>query len=877
MTDIALGAGPTSDVPIPDARLRAAHAALAAGDVAVLSLDLFDTLVWRGVPEPVGAFELVAAQLHARGLLDPDVDPQTFAALRRAAEERAREQARAAGRGVEVTLEEICAALPSAALTHGAAAAALVTAELDVERSLLRCDLDVLDLVRAGRAAGAQVIAVSDTYFTEPQLRLLLARGPLAAELPDRFFPSSRYGTGKASGLWSIVLESLGVEPEAILHVGDNHAADVQAPSKLGIRTCYFERVPRELERIVEREQALAPAVLHADHGDHGLTMLRGKAASRTEGARQPEGLRPFWQFGATVLGPPLAGFGEWVHERAAAAGVSKIFCLMREGELLAQVIDGARPEGGPPAEKLFLSRQVVARAAIVEGTRDELQELFVRRRMPTLKEFVATLGLSLDDVPDLAHEPDRQIDDAGLGDLVIERVLFDSALSARVVANSHALRRRIIRYLEQLRPPGENRLLVVDLGWGGTIQAAMQRLLDEAGDGVTTVGCYLVTRDQAVERALGGLEMHGFLGSYGEPEAAVQALIRSPEILEQACMPDHGSQVDLTEELRPVLADHGEPSFQSLQRSAVQQGVLAFQLEHRRYREADSCALPALHQGGRDQLRAILVRSVAAPTADEAALFGAWLHDENFGSDRVEAILEAPSARSLAYVDPKQLAELPMAELYWPFGLAALQDEQLAAAAAAVASGAVTWEAFGSELETGPFEVFPDLGWGFGEGLKYELPQRRNRRGLSLAKATVRGDFVRRIRLDPAKHASVLRIDWIRLRCRLHGGGETVIEIADDASFASLKLRGARLIGPRVVLAHSDDPSIEIDIEQRAGGRVFEVDIEVAFAALPLRAGQAVESRRRLRAWARRMGKESRAGAPIRVVVRALRNRGRL
>ena len=93
------------------------------------------------------------------------------------------------------------------------------------------------------------------------------------------------------------------------------------------------------------------------DHEARGAVLPRGRTCSTArrgldraarqgpgpaELARQPEELRPFWEYGAASLGPAFTGFAEWVHHRAADAGVSKAFCLMREGELLAGLVNGA-------------------------------------------------------------------------------------------------------------------------------------------------------------------------------------------------------------------------------------------------------------------------------------------------------------------------------------------------------------------------------------------------------------------------------------------------------------------------------------------------------------------------------------------------------
>jgi hypothetical protein len=510
-----------------------------------------------------------------------------------------------------------------------------------------------------------------------------------------------------------------------------------------------------------------------------------------------------------------------------------------------------------------------------VDGTREELQELFARRRLPTLREFAGTVGLTLEDFGELAGDADRWLDDAGFGDEVIDAIVFDAERRAKVVSQAQELRRRIVRYLESVRPPGEKRMLMVDLGWGATIQSMAQQLLGEVGLECETVGLYLVTGERAAQRALEGVECHGFLGAYGMPKDEIDAVMRSPEVLEQLCMPDHGSQVGLTEELQPVLGPAADEfAFQGVQRAAVQQGILAFQAEWNRYREAMGGSLAPLWNAPRDRLRATIVRSVVAPTPDEAALFGAWLHDENFGSERVESIAGGPSARALPWLDPRTLYDIPMTQLYWPFGLAALSDEHLARAAALAAGGLIDWSAFASELETGPFEVYADLGWGFSDSGKLKLKVRRNRRGLSLARATVRGDFIQRLRLDPTKQPCLVRLDWVRVRCRVHGQTEPVVfELTEPSDFAKLKLNGCRLVAPKVLLAPGDDPWFAIDVQARAGGRVYEADLECAFAALPLPRSSDLEKRPRVRAALQRTAKESRfLGAPLRLARRILR-----
>jgi FMN phosphatase YigB (HAD superfamily) len=709
--------------PTTDRRLARAVHLVADPEVRVLSLDVFDTMVWRRAPMPVDVFPLIALELRKRGMLSDGVTPAVFSTLRKAAEQRARAKSDAAGTGVEVTLRDIYAELPSY-VVEGTVPERLARAEMDVERGVLMPDLDVLDLIRFAHEQGKRVIAVSDTYLSEAELRELLDSMFEGDAAVDQVFASSDHGFGKTSGMFDHVLSELRLEPRQLVHVGDNEHADVESPAKLGIPTVHFERGSKYLDAVLDREEHYtAPDATPG--GDAGLTALRGKVLHRTELDTLDEELRPFWSYGAACLGPALAAFSEWVVERADAAGASKALCLMREGALLSMLVNEAAAYLGSSVtgDPVWLSRQVLARASIVEGSERELRALLVRRSAPTIRQMCETVGVDVELSPALRDRAEARLDDAATADDVLSELTSDPELRAAMVARGRALRERISAYLAKHVPEGEQNLILVDLGWGGTIQTLLQNLLTRqaALDRTPerhTIGLYLVTHGLAIQRALDGIELDGFLGSFGEPGPAVRSIMRSPEILEQACMPDIGSQVDLTAELEPVLGDSVDARIpQAAHRAAVQAGIRAFQREWARYATLAparrvSLTDPAL----RPQLVAQVARALVAPTEQEATVFGAWIHDENFGSHGSDLLVGGPqTARAFRHMEPTDIIETPMSEVYWPFGLAALSDEHLSLAVEAVTMGWLPPEAFHSVVEAGDFEVYYDNGYGFG------------------------------------------------------------------------------------------------------------------------------------------------------------------
>src|SRR3954453_10900199 len=193
---------PTQVPAFTDARLDRVRALVERGSVKVLSLDVFDTLVWRVVPEPVDAFPLLGTHLRRLGHLRPATSPELFGTLREGAEWRARRLAGERRDTLEVSLVEVYEQLP-AHLFDGATPDELAALEVDFEREITFPDLDVLAVARwAQEEHGVRVVCVSDTYYSEDQLAYILDREPISTLGIERVFTSSVRGMGKGSGLY---------------------------------------------------------------------------------------------------------------------------------------------------------------------------------------------------------------------------------------------------------------------------------------------------------------------------------------------------------------------------------------------------------------------------------------------------------------------------------------------------------------------------------------------------------------------------------------------------------------------------------------------------------------------------------------------------
>ena len=114
--------------------------------------------------------------------------------------------------------------------------------------------------------------------------------------------------------------------------------------------------------------------------------------------------------------------------------------------------------------------------AAVIDGTTDELIRALIRRAAFQPEHVADAFAVDAGDVA-------RVIGDGPLRDdefiPAIEAIASDDALRTAIVESSAELRSRVMRYLQRAIDPDEQgRVIVCDIGWGGTIQEAMTEIL---------------------------------------------------------------------------------------------------------------------------------------------------------------------------------------------------------------------------------------------------------------------------------------------------------------------------------------------------------------------------------------------------------------
>ncbi len=740
---------------LDDRRFAELDAVLRRPGVTVLSLDCFDTLLWRRVPKPADAFELLGEELCERGALAGGISAATFARMRMAAEIMARQRKLNQAGSHEITLSDIYAEFADGIATLSVSE--LRAAEVALEREVTVPDGPLAQALSALAAElELRVVFVSDMYLSSEEIAFLIDRPEMADLAEAEVISSADIGIGKEHGLWRVLPERWGVSPSAIVHVGNNPVADVAAPQAAGVTAVYWSELPDRLQEIVRAEACHTAAdakVRVASIDDGGLTALRGRAAFSASAGDHGDEIA--WETGSAVLGPVMTGFAEWIHQRTAELGITRALCVMREGRLLKELIESVAPSRRNPAlepELLWASRAAIGRANISQVNAAELNAVFSRARIPSVAEAARTLGIELSAVPggnELAEEAAQHAGNRAVLERFLGAVLGSPTLVGQVREKAGKRRANFVAHLRDALGGATGDVAYIDVGFSGSNQENLQRLIDAEGLDVRLHGLYLMADPCPQDRLLRGIRVEGFLSSPGDPlPHEVIELDRNRLLLELLVLSDDGSTLEIDDQGRPVFAPNPEPEHQRAQRRTVHDGIRAYQRHVNRYR----LAADGTHLADVEPLvgRRILERFLVEPTPHEARTFGAWEAEDDYNSLQASPLVPRDRDPILRRLSRKQLGEQPLQRIFWPAGASALWEDSVALATT------------GPLSQAGAMRVqLQRLGGAPATGM---VPLRLGLEGVTVGSWSGEADGVNGIAVFPALIDGLLRLDALRV-----------------------------------------------------------------------------------------------------------------
>lgn len=745
---------------IVDRRLRPLVASIGQGAFSILSIDIFDTLLWRTVPQPRDIFCLVGDSLLKEGILAEWVSCTVFSELRVSAEKASRIKKENQSGSREVLLGDIYENLPQHIWVDGASITAAADIEVDIEARSLVLDSEISALMGHARAADVRVVLTSDTYFTRKQLiRFLTSAGLESSNIPETLFISNEHGRSKWLDLFDLVLTDLGIAPDKIVHLGDNIDADVVPCVLRGIAHVHYDKwsnLPRARSHEIKYRPADRAAWLLAG-GDRGLTGLRSRLAQRAPENLDP-GLESYWGYGATTLAPLFAAYGRWVLDTLRQEDAEVSFGIMREGRFLNKVIASVGASLGQKVESvdLWLSRRAVVRAALWDDDFSLLPDSISLCPGPKTNDILSQLGIARSDLAETAIDAEGfDLHEQGGVDALLEAVSRSPVLQSRIAAESRRQRRNLLKYLSREVDLGNLRkLFVLDIGYAGTIQTVLLKIFRRERVDTDLTGLYVAINEPGRENVRAGTDMRALFFSNGFSSEVVEVLERTPDVLEHACMCVEGSLNQFTDEGQPELLSSQRDGKQIQQMEAMQSGIIAgVEAITSLFGERTLVASEFIEHAGE-----IVRQALLRPTVEEAETIGRWVHEANFdlSDKRMFSDLRMDKA-TFEFGNANDFLGIQRHESYWPAAALMRIAPHLCEMTASLKDGAVTAGAFTSGAILGSLTITPDLGVGFDDKYKIIIPLSLS----SLGRATLRQEIKS---IGPETYQSI-RIIWPEAR----------------------------------------------------------------------------------------------------------------
>ena len=620
----------------------------------MVTLDIFDTSLRRTVERPVDVFGLTAWRFAQRR--GKHLEGATFTLARVAAEASARVEARSQGRA-EVTLPEIYAKLdPSIASSWRND---LMFEELATERDVCLPDPEILALYNDLRDLGVPIAFVSDTYFPTQFVRDLLTESGFLGQ--NTVFTSCEVGESKHDGgLFDAVAREARVDLKSMVHVGDNVHSDVSMAKRRGVRAMWY--APSRDCRVASVQRGDPEAELAA-------CVMQGAAASFA-GRREKKDSPPWRKVGCDVAAPLYLGFTQWM-----IAGVQRVmpdvalFCA-RDGLVVMKVYDRLRSAYSmlPESHYLLVSRRSLVFPAFDNIGPSELDFLCGSAVDIPVSEYFRRIGLDGD-----AH---RQVIEAH--GLSVSSIVSSRAEKQTLRAIMHELRSRILeviaaerhvllRYLGEVGSDSWQRIAICDVGWHGSLQEALRKVLRPTKPDLQVFGYYVGTSDRVRYVARPANVLEGWLWNAGLPQRRMDVQENGREVMEFLFTARHPSIIGRTFDGNVTAPIYDEEAAADLGNreaaAAVQEFALACIDRYMRafggLRPARLCAEDAYRR---------LARLVEKPTRAEARFIGALVHVAGFGGSQTGQPLAVAPPFLDALRHPRAFRRL-YRECRWPTG----------------------------------------------------------------------------------------------------------------------------------------------------------------------------------------------------------------
>lgn len=416
----------------------------------VVSFDIFDTLVFRNVAKPLDIFRIV------ENIVKKEYNFDDFKRKRIEAESNARKIAK----NGEASYDEIYAQLKNEIKDENIIKN-IKKCEKDIEERFIVQNPFMKKIFDYCVEKNKKIILISDMYLDVSFIKKLLKKCGYSDNYKIYVSCESRKNKG-SSELFKFVQNKEKLNFGKWIHIGDNYNSDYAVPKSLGMEAFNYKNV--DSYENVEYDSVFESIII----GTINNFLYNGNEIS-------------YWdKFGIKYLTPLYIGFTNWIYQMTYKC--DNIYFLARDGYIVKKIFELF------PNDKyikyLYVSRNSTQIPVVLSGNSEDkikfilssieghitLKKLFNNCKLETKKEYEKIIKLYGFDSFDNEIK-DRQRYDALK---CVCAVLNDA--EDKIKADKELVK----KYLEQEGLNNFDTINVIDIGWGGSIQASIQKILNK-------------------------------------------------------------------------------------------------------------------------------------------------------------------------------------------------------------------------------------------------------------------------------------------------------------------------------------------------------------------------------------------------------------
>lgn len=502
----------------------------------IISFDIYDTLIRRKVGAAADIFDIVERQIQMKrgvqkgvpqGVLSSGFRKNRIEAekmcrrqmCRKNTVEIGKEDGAANGKYLrsEVTIDQIYEKLIP--IYGKDMAMALKETEVSLEKKLSYVDEEVRAIFHYAVGAKKQVLLITDMYLPESTIKEILQEHGIKEY--DGLFVSSQSGYQKSTGaLYAYIRKKRNIKRMDLwIHFGDHLKSD------------YYQ------------------AKRH-----HILAYLVGRKNVYKDRLRlQWDGADIYARFGYNVLGPWMLGYILWLGRQFELFNIKQAFFLSREGYFIMKCFIRYYGCSRIKTNYLYVSRKSLLMPVLDNA--DIFCQLLDFRPVGVKNAYEYLLSLGFGKESAKRYLRQNQIHAWADGhDVFRNTKTLLKALEREQKGNKSYLP----EYLFQEKVGGT--FAVVDVGWTGTMQVALEKNLASHAVPHEIYGFFMGQRPEMKAFTSFGIRNRGWLCSYDGPKYVQQLLLSGTCLFEMLMMPPQGTTVGYRREDNGTIAPVLEP-----------------------------------------------------------------------------------------------------------------------------------------------------------------------------------------------------------------------------------------------------------------------------------------------------------------------------